>query len=52
VTLGQMLIQLAVANVLTFGNGTVMAAILQQSFVQRAHALSNEELLYAFPWRG
>ena len=47
-TLGQMLVQLAVANVLTFGNGTVMAAILQQSFVQRAHALSTEELLYAF----
>jgi chromate transporter len=48
VTLGQMLAQLFVANMLTFGNGTVMAAILQQSFVQQAHALTNEQLLYAF----
>lgn len=43
-----MLGQLAVANLLTFGNGTVMAAILQQSFVQQAHVLTNEQLLYAF----
>jgi chromate transport protein ChrA len=48
VSLAQMLGQLAIANLLTFGNGTVMAAILQQSFVQQAHALSNEQLLYAF----
>jgi chromate transporter len=48
VTLAEMLGQLGVANLLTFGNGTVMAAILQQSFVQRAHAISNEQLLYAF----
>jgi len=48
VTLAEMLGQLAAANLLTFGNGTVMAAILQQSFVQQAHALSNEQLLYAF----
>jgi chromate transporter len=47
-TLAEMLGQLAAANLLTFGNGTVMAAILQQSFVQQAHALSNEQLLYAF----
>jgi chromate transporter len=43
-----MLGQLGVANLLTFGNGTVMVAILQQSLVERAHALSNEQLLYAF----
>ena len=43
-----MLVQLAVANLLTFGNGIVMVAILQQSFVQQRHALSNEQLLYAF----
>src|SRR6266516_1653279 len=43
-----MLAQLAVANLLTFGNGTVMAAVLQQAFVQQSHALSNEQLLYAF----
>src|SRR5438105_9118850 len=43
-----MLAQLAVANLLTFGNGTVMAAILQQAFVQQAHALTNEQLLFAF----
>ena len=43
-----MLAQLAVANVLAFGNGTVMAAVLQNAFVQQAHALSNEQLLYAF----
>jgi chromate transporter len=48
VTLAEMLGQLAAANLLTFGNGTVMAAILQQSFVQQAHALTNEQLLYAF----
>lgn len=43
-----MLATLAVANVLSFGNGTVMAAVLQNAFVQQAHALSNEQLLYAF----
>jgi chromate transporter len=43
-----MLLQLAVANVLTFGNGSVMAAVLQQSFVQQAHVLTNEQLLYAY----
>jgi chromate transporter len=48
VTLWQMLVQLAVANVLTFGNGNIMAAILQQSFVQQAHVLTNDQLLYAF----
>jgi chromate transporter len=48
VSLAEMLGQLGVANLLTFGNGTVMAAILQQSFVERAHAISNEQLLYAF----
>jgi chromate transporter len=43
-----MLVQIAVANFLTFGNGTVMAAVLQSSLVQQAHALTNEQLLYAF----
>lgn len=43
-----MLAQLAVANLLTFGNGNVMAAVLQQSFVQQAHVLTNEQLLFAF----
>jgi chromate transporter len=43
-----MLAQLAVANLLTFGNGIVMAAILQQAFVQQAHALTSDQLLYAF----
>jgi chromate transporter len=43
-----MLAQLFVANMLTFGNGTVMAAILQQSLVERAHVLTNDQLLYAF----
>ena len=43
-----MLVQLAVANLLTFGNGTVMAAVLQNTFVQQQHALTNEQLLYAF----
>ncbi len=47
-TLAEMLAQLAIANFLTFGNGTVMAAILQQTFVQQKHALTNEQLLYAF----
>jgi chromate transporter len=48
VTLWEMLVQLAVANVLSFGNGTVMAAVLQNTFVRQAHVLSNEQLLYAF----
>jgi chromate transporter len=43
-----MLVQLAIANMLTFGNGSVMAALVQNVFVQQAHALSNEQLLYAF----
>ncbi len=47
-TLWQMLVQLAIANMLTFGNGSVMAALLQNSFVQQSHALTNEQLLYAF----
>ena len=47
-TLWEMLAQLAVANILTFGNGNVLAAVLQQSFVQQAHVLTNDQLLYAF----
>jgi chromate transporter len=43
-----MLAEIAVANVLTFGNGTVMAAILQNSFVQQKQVLTNEQLLFAF----
>jgi chromate transport protein ChrA len=43
-----MLAQLAVANLLTFGNGSVMAGILQQAFVQQAHVLTNDQLLYAY----
>jgi chromate transporter len=37
-----------VANLLTFGNGTVMAALIQNTFVQQRHVLTNEQLLYAF----
>jgi chromate transporter len=48
VSLWDMLVQIAIANFLTFGNGTVMAAVLQSSLVQQAHALTNEQLLYAF----
>jgi chromate transport protein ChrA len=47
-SLWEMLAQLALANLLTFGNGTVMAAVLQNAFVQQAHVLTNEQLLYAF----
>jgi len=43
-----MLVQLAVDNMLTFGNGSVMAALLQSTFVQQARVLSNDQLLYAF----
>ena len=43
-----MLVQLAVANLLTFGNANVMAAVFQQEFVQRAHVLTNDQLLYAY----
>ena len=47
-SLWDVLATLAVANVLAFGNGTVMAAVLQNAFVQQSHALTNEQLLYAF----
>jgi chromate transporter len=47
VTLWEMLVQIAVANVLTFGNGTVMVGVLQASFVEQKHVLTNEQLLYA-----
>jgi chromate transporter len=43
-----MLIQIAIANLLTFGNGTIMAAVLQNTFVQQRQVLTNEQLLYAF----
>jgi chromate transporter len=42
-----MVVEIAVANVLSFGNGTVMAAVLQNSFVQQKHVLTNEQLLFA-----
>jgi chromate transporter len=48
VSLWDMLVQIAIANFLTFGNGTVMVAIFQNSLVQQAHVLTNEQLLYAF----
>jgi len=47
VTLWEMLVQIAVANLLTFGNGTVMVGVLQASFVEQRHVLTNEQLLYA-----
>lgn len=43
-----MLGTLAFINVVSFGNGNVMAALLQRAFVQDAQMLSNEQLLYAF----
>lgn len=46
--LWSMLASLAVINILAFGNGGVMVALLQHSFVQDAHALTNDQLLYAF----
>jgi chromate transport protein ChrA len=46
-TLWEMLAQIALANLLSFGNGTVMAAVLQNSFVQQERVLTNEQLLYA-----
>jgi chromate transporter len=48
VTLWQMLVQIATANMLTFGNGSVMAALLQNAFVQQTHVLTNDQLLYAY----
>lgn len=46
--LWQTLLSLAVTSLSSFGNGTVMAAVLQRSFVQQAHVLTNDELLFAF----
>jgi chromate transport protein ChrA len=48
VSLWDMLVQLSIANLLTFGNGTVMAAVIQTTFVQQQRVLTNEQLLYAF----
>ena len=47
-SLVQLLTFLASVNLLTFGNGNVMVAVLQQALVQQAHVLTNEQLLYAF----
>jgi chromate transporter len=46
--LWEMLGSLMVASVSSFGNGTVMAAVLQRSFVQDARVLTNDQLLFAF----
>ena len=46
--LWEMLLSLSVTSLTTFGNGTVMAAVLQRTFVQQAHMLSNDQLLFAF----
>lgn len=43
-----MLGSLMVASLSSFGNGTVMAAVLQRSFVQDARVLTNDQLLFAF----
>jgi chromate transporter len=43
-----MLGSLMVASVSSFGNGTVMAAVLQRDFVQDARVLTNDQLLFAF----
>src|SRR3984893_14633786 len=43
-----MLIQLAIANVLAFGNGTLITTVLHNIFVQQAHMLTNDQLLFAF----
>ena len=43
-----MLGSLMMASLSSFGNGTVMAAVLQRSFVQDAGVLTNDQLLFAF----
>jgi chromate transporter len=48
VSIWEMLVQIAIANALTFGNGTVMTGVLQNSFVQQKHVLTNDQLLFAF----
>lgn len=47
-TLWDMLASLSVSNVVSFGNGVLMVALIQRSFVQDAGILTNEQLLYAF----
>jgi chromate transporter len=47
-SLWEMLGSLIVASLTSFGNGSVMVAVLQQMFVQDAGALTNDELLFAF----
>jgi chromate transporter len=48
VTLWDALAFLALANVLSFGNGTFMLVLLQRTFVHDTAMLTNEQLLYAF----
>lgn len=44
----EMLAALLVASLSSFGNGTVMAGVLQRSLVQDAGVLTNDQLLFAF----
>lgn len=46
--LWEMLGSLMIASLSSFGNGTVMAAVLQRSFVEDAGVLTNDQLLFAF----
>ena len=47
-SLWEMLLSLSVASLSSFGNATVMFAILQRAWVQQAHVLTNDQLLFAF----
>ena len=47
-SLWEMLLSLFITSISSFGNGTVMAAVLQRSFVQESHILTNDQLLFAF----
>jgi len=48
VSLWEMVVQVFIANIVTFGNGTVMAAVLQTQLVEQRHVLTNDQLLFAY----
>lgn len=44
----EMVFNIMVANVMSFGNGSIMLALLQRDFVEQSQALTNEQLLFAY----
>jgi chromate transporter len=47
-TLWHLALLIALFNLMTFGSGPVMIALLQKSLVERSHAMTTDQILYAF----